>query len=270
MPIALTVAGSDPSGGAGIQADLRAFAACDVFGAAVIAALTVQDTTGVTSVEAVSPEQLERQLDAVLDDLPVDVAKSGLLATAENVEVAARRFGRPGAPRLVVDPVLASSSGTPFLDEPGRRALVRRLLPTAHLVTPNAAEAAALTGLTVRDVPSAIRAAEALVGLGARAALVTGGAGWPDAPGRAVDVLVGPGGTTTFDGALVPGAAPRGTGCALSAAIAAALAHGLALDVAVGRAVDAVRAAIATAPALGRGAPMLVLERGAPARGPAT
>src|SRR5262249_36273836 len=191
IPVALSVAGSDPSGGAGIQADLKTFQAFAVYGAAVITALTVQNTRGVRAVHPVVPDVVLAQIDAVDDDLPVAAAKLGLVPGPALAAALAGRLRRRPLPRLIVDPVLVAGSGDPLADAATAPAL-RALLPHALLVTPNLAEAAALTGRPVHDVASMHDAARALVDLGAAAVLVKGGH-LADPP---------------IDGLLVPGAIP--------------------------------------------------------------
>jgi hydroxymethylpyrimidine/phosphomethylpyrimidine kinase len=249
VPVALSIAGSDPSGGAGIQADLATFAAFGVRGATVVTALTAQNTEGVRAVAGVDPAFVVQQLDAVLDDLDVRAAKTGMLHRAAVVDVLVDRLRARRPPHLVVDPVVAATSGTALLDPAGVAALRDRLLPLASLVTPNLHEAETLTGRPVRDVAAMRDAARALVALGAGAALVTGG----HLAGDPVDVL--------YDGsAFRELAAPRvgvgrthGTGCALSAAVTAGLALGRPLGEAVAAAKRWVTRALETAPAIGAG-----------------
>ncbi len=245
----LSVAGSDPSGGAGIQADLKTFHAFRVYGAAVITALTVQNTRGVRAVHAVAPDVVLAQLDAVTDDLPVAAVKLGLLPDAGVAGALAGRIAAHPLPRLVLDPVLVAGSGDALSAGDTRQAL-RALLPHAALVTPNLAEAAALTGRPVRDVAGMEAAARALVDGGAGAALVKGG----HLPGPPVDVLLAGGGVHRLEATRIAVAPTHGTGCTLSAAIAAGLALGCDLPDAVDRARRYVRAALAAAPALGGGA----------------
>jgi hydroxymethylpyrimidine/phosphomethylpyrimidine kinase len=233
MPIALTIAGSDSSGGAGIQADLRTFTAFGVYGASVITALTAQNTQGVRGVETVKADFVLAQLDAVLDDLDVAACKTGMLATAEIVNTVAKRLAAARLP-LVVDPVMVATSGDALISADAVDAVRRRLLPLATLLTPNLPEAAKLLGTGVAQTEDeAVAQAKGLQGLGCRAVLIKGGHGSGDA---AVDIL--------YDGARVEALTrPRidtrhthGTGCTLSAAIAALLAQGVALHEAVGRA----------------------------------
>ena len=257
LPVALTIAGSDPSGGAGIQADLATFGAFGVHGASVVTALTAQNTRGVHGVTPVAPEFVRAQLDAVLDDLTVAAAKTGMLYGAENVRVVAELLGARPLPHLVVDPVMVSTSGDVLLDPAGMASLRDRLLPLATLVTPNLHEAEVLTGRPVRQLADMREAARALVGLGARAALVTGG----HLPGDAIDVLHDGHGLHELAASRVPASGVHGTGCALSAAITAELALGCAPADAIATAKRFVTGAIARARPVGHGARLLDLCR---------
>jgi hydroxymethylpyrimidine/phosphomethylpyrimidine kinase len=247
-PVALTIAGSDPSGGAGLQADLKTFHQLGAYGMSVVTLITVQNTEGVRAVDVLSPALVRAQLDAVLEDIPPGAIKTGALGSAAVVLEVAHRLRRVSAP-VVVDPVMISKHGAALLDPDACDAVRESLLPSAHLVTPNADEAAALTGLSVRTPAEARVAAVALVKMGARAALVTGG----HLEGDAVDVLHVHGDTLELRAPRITTSAGHGTGCTYSAAIAALLARGLSL-------VDAVRAAkgwlteaLLRAPGLGRG-----------------
>jgi hydroxymethylpyrimidine kinase/phosphomethylpyrimidine kinase len=223
VPRALTIAGSDSGGGAGIQADLKAFAAAGAHGMSAIVALTAQNTTGVTAVHEVPAEFVVAQLEAVYSDIGVDAAKTGMLSSRRIIAVVAEFLAAHPAP-LVVDPVLVASSGAKLLEDDGVAALVALLFPLATVVTPNLLEARALVGEGTRA-----ELAERLVALGARAALVTGGHG-----DDAVDHL--------FDGhehlaipvERLPIAATHGAGCTHSATLAALLARGLPLGDAAG------------------------------------
>jgi len=248
IAVALSVAGSDPSGGAGIQADLKTFHAFGVYGAAVITTLTVQNTRGVQAVHPVAADVVLAQLDAVDDDLAIGAAKLGLVPTVALAEALGERLHRRPLPRLVVDPVLVAGSGD-ALAAAGTAAALRALLPHALLVTPNLAEAAALTGRPVEDVAGMREAAQALVDLGATAALVKGG----HLPERPIDVLLVDGAVHELDAERVPAGPTHGTGCTLSAAIAATLAGGEDLVAAVARARRFVHRGLAAAPALGGG-----------------
>jgi hydroxymethylpyrimidine/phosphomethylpyrimidine kinase len=251
-PVALSVAGSDPSGGAGIQADLKTFQAFGVYGAAVLTALTVQNTRGVRAVHAVAPDVVLAQLEAVVEDLAVAAAKIGLVPDPAVASALAEWLVGCPLPGLVVDPVLVAGSGD-ALSASGTATALRALLPSAALVTPNLDEAAALTGRPVLTVADMTDAARALIDLGAAAALVKGG----HLSGDPVDVLVAGGTVHRFEGARVPIRPTHGTGCTLSAAIVAGLAHGLELPVAVARAKGFVGDALAAALPLGGGARLL-------------
>jgi hydroxymethylpyrimidine/phosphomethylpyrimidine kinase len=232
--IALTIAGSDSSGGAGIQADLKTFSAFGVYGASVIAALTAQNTHGVQAVQAVSASFVAAQLDSVLSDLDVGAVKTGMLADAEITETVARML-RAAPPRpLVVDPVMVATSGDVLLKPEAIGAVRSALAPLATLITPNLAEAAVLLDRRKAESEAEMRdQARALLGLGCGAALVKGGHGSGE---TAVDVLADTLGVETFASPRIDTPHTHGTGCTLSAAIAALLAQGVALADAVRRA----------------------------------
>ncbi len=252
-PFALTIAGSDSGGGAGIQADLRTFAALRVFGTSAITALTAQSTTEVRAVHVAPADFVRAQIDTVLDDLPVRHAKTGMLATADIVDVVAEAIARRGLV-AVVDPVMIAESGARLLAREAEEAVRGRLLRRAFLVTPNLPETAALLGTLPEAVEDMIAAARALVALGARAALVKGG----HRRGDPIDVLVeGDRPPVVLEGGRIDSRATHGTGCTYSAAITAHLARGMSLEDAVRAARTYLRAAIAAAarlPAIGHGA----------------
>jgi hydroxymethylpyrimidine/phosphomethylpyrimidine kinase len=250
VKLALSVAGSDSSGGAGIQADLKTFHQFGVFGTTVVTAVTAQNSHGVLAWEALPVALVLRQLDAVATDLPPDAVKTGMLASADIVEAVAATIERYRLPNYVLDPVLVATSGSRLLERDAVGIVARRLVPLATLVTPNLAEAGALLEREVRTPEDMAGAAQALVARGARAALVTGG----HLPGdELVDVLVAGGETHRFAHPRVHTRSTHGTGCTLSAAVAAGLAHGRPLIEAVANAVDYVHRALAAAPELGRG-----------------
>jgi hydroxymethylpyrimidine/phosphomethylpyrimidine kinase len=251
VPRALTIAGSDSGGGAGVQADLKTFAARGVWGACVVTAVTAQNTRGVWGVTRIAPAFVRRQIDAVLEDLGADAVKVGMLAGAGTVRAVAGALGR--RPRLVVDPVLRAKGGAPLLARDAVAALGARLLPLAELVTPNLDEAAVLAGFPVADLRAMRAAAAAILRLGPRAVVVTGG----HLAGDALDVLVTRGGTHVLRAARVPGPAPHGTGCTFSAAIAAELAKGAPIEAAVRAAKRYTTACIRRAFRLGAGHPVL-------------
>ncbi len=267
-PIVLTIAGSDPSGGAGIQADLKTVEACGGYGASAITAITVQNTRGLLRWQALDADLVRDQLCAVLEDLDVAAVKTGMLGSATIVRAVAETLEiRPGRP-LVVDPVLASSAGVPLADAPTIEELVLRLFPLAALLTPNVAELRALAGRQVADLASAERAARELLDLGPAAVLVKGG---HLAGPAATDLLVWPAGARAFSAPRLDSPLIHGSGCVCSTAIATGLAHGLPLE----RAVEAAKLFVTesirqgVAPGGGRGAldPLHILHgtRAAPA-----
>jgi hydroxymethylpyrimidine/phosphomethylpyrimidine kinase len=248
--VALTIAGSDSSGGAGIQADLKTFAAHGVYGASAIAALTAQNTTGVMSVHAVPPAFVAAQIDAVADDLPIAAVKTGMLFDAGIVVAVSDVLRYRAFPNLVVDPVMVSKSGARLLEEDAVEALCRRLLPLATIVTPNLPEAAVLAGRPALSEEDRREAARRIAGLGPRAVLVKGG---HDMGPEAIDLYYEDG---RFESLRCPRLATRhthGTGCTLSAAIAARLALGEPLFAAVQGAKEYLSRALAAAPGLGHG-----------------
>jgi hydroxymethylpyrimidine/phosphomethylpyrimidine kinase len=249
MRTALTIAGSDSSGGAGIQADLKTFAAHGVFGLSALTAITAQNTLGVVRASGVDPDLVAAQIDAVAADLPIHATKIGMLANAGVIEAVAAAIERHRLTNVVLDPVMIAKSGAALLDPAAVDALRARLLPLADVVTPNAPEAAALIGSTVTSIEDLRRAAAALVALGARAALVKGG----HLAGPAVDVLWDGRTFTELTAARIETRHTHGTGCTLSSAIAARLALGDDLAAAVRAAKAYVTRAIAEAPALGHG-----------------
>jgi hydroxymethylpyrimidine/phosphomethylpyrimidine kinase len=250
MKIALTIAGSDSGGGAGIQADLKTFQQFGVFGTSVIVAITAQNTLGVRAVEAVPVAMVEAQLIALAEDLPPAALKTGMLAEAVLVRRVARAVRENGWGPLVVDPVMLSSSGHRLLSTEAEDVVRESLLPLASLVTPNLDEAAILTGRAVHDVPSMERAGETLLRFGAQAALVKGG---HLAGEQITDVLVTHSGTIQLHRQRLNTGSTHGTGCTLSAAITAGLALGRPLEIAVTDGLDFVHRAIAAAPGLGAG-----------------
>jgi hydroxymethylpyrimidine/phosphomethylpyrimidine kinase len=250
MKIALTIAGSDSGGGAGIQADLKTFHQFGVYGTSAIVALTAQNTRGVGAVHTVPVEMVHAQLTALAEDLPPDALKTGMLATAAMVRAVADVITRHGWRTYVCDPVMVATSGDRLLDPEAERVLRDVLLPLAAVVTPNLEETAILTGVEVPDPPAMERAGGRLLELGARAALIKGGHLASD---RITDVLVTPAGARHFRHDRVVTTSTHGTGCTLSAAVTAGLALGRELPVAVERALDYVHRALGAAPGLGTG-----------------
>jgi hydroxymethylpyrimidine kinase/phosphomethylpyrimidine kinase len=250
MKVALTIAGSDSGGGAGIQADLKTFQQFGVFGTSVIVALTAQNTRGVRAVEPVSESMVSAQLTALAEDLPPAALKTGMLAEAVLVRLVARAIRENGWNNLVVDPVMVATSGARLLTSEAEEVLREDLLPLASLVTPNLDEAALLTGRVVHDPSTMERAGATLLRFGAGAALVKGGHLSSE---TIVDVLVTPAGVRRFTHQRIETSSVHGTGCTLSAAITAGLALGRSLDDAVEAGLEFVHRAIAEAPGLGGG-----------------
>jgi hydroxymethylpyrimidine/phosphomethylpyrimidine kinase len=246
IPIALTIAGSDPSGGAGIQADLKTFHQLRVFGTAAITLVTVQNTTRMSRIALLDPGLVAEQIDAVLEDLPPQAAKTGALGTAAIIEsVAGCQISCP----LVVDPVMIGKHGAPLMDLPAREALRRLLLPKAALVTPNLHEAAELAGILVEDLDQMREAAIEIARFGTMSVLIKGG----HLQGDAVDLLFHDGEFTELRAARIDTPHTHGTGCTYSAAITAFLARGLPMVEAAIRAKRFIDEAIRTNPGLGPG-----------------
>jgi hydroxymethylpyrimidine/phosphomethylpyrimidine kinase len=250
MRTALTIAGSDSSGGAGIQADLKTFAAHGVFGLSAITAITAQNTVEVTAVLALDPSLVTAQIDAVVTDLGAHATKVGMLANAQVARAVARALHRHQLRNVVLDTVMISKSRAALLDDDAIAVLRDELMPLADLITPNVPEAERLTGRGITHVDDLKRAAADLVKQGARAALVKGG--HLDTP-TATDVVFDGRTMLELESPRLPGRHTHGTGCTLSSAIAARLALGDSLHDAVRAAKDYVTRAIAQAPGLGRG-----------------
>ncbi len=250
--IAVTIAGSDSGGGAGIQADLKTFSAMGVYGASVLTALTAQNTLGVSAVHDVPPDFVRAQMDAVFSDLDVSAVKIGMLSQPAIIEaVAAGLEAHPGLP-IVLDPVMVAASGDPLIADAAVSTLVDALIPLADLITPNLHEAARLLPAEVAAGKGAMEAqAEELVSIGARSVLIKGGHG---EGGSSDDFLLTEAGGRWFNGPRIATQNTHGTGCTLSSAIAARLAKGAALDEAVDAAKAYISAAIAAADQLTIGA----------------
>lgn len=255
IPRALTIAGSDSSAGAGIQADLKTFAALRVYGLSVVTAITAQNTLGVHTTEDVAPALVEAQMDAVLEDIGADIGKTGMLSNSRIIEIVVSQVRKWGL-RLVVDPVISATSGTPLLSSEAIALLRSQLLPLAEVVTPNIPEAEVLTGQRVETLDDMRAAASTLFDLGAQHVVVKGGhrARSGQAQGAApTDVY--------FDGTRfvelraerIPTRHTHGTGCTFSAAIAAFLARGLSVEESVVGAKHYITGAISHAPGLGHG-----------------
>ncbi|WP_257170454.1 bifunctional hydroxymethylpyrimidine kinase/phosphomethylpyrimidine kinase [Bradyrhizobium sp. SRS-191] len=244
-PVALTIAGSDSSGGAGIQADLKTFAALSVYGASVLTALTAQNTTGVTGVHLVPPDFVTAQIDAVFDDLAVGAVKIGMVAQAPIAEAIAASLDRWKPAHVVLDPVMVATSGARLLPEDAIDALRRRLIPQAALITPNLPEAAALLGEPIADTDEAIAAqGRRLLALGCPTVLIKGGHGQG---AESTDYLITSASCIALPAPRVATQNTHGTGCSLSSAVAAGLAKSEGLETAVRNAKAFISGAIAAA-----------------------
>ncbi|MER3537641.1 MAG: bifunctional hydroxymethylpyrimidine kinase/phosphomethylpyrimidine kinase [Thermus sp.] len=250
MRTALTIAGSDPSGGAGVQADLKVFFRFGVYGMSALTLCTVQNTLGVQGVHLLPPGFVYEQIQAVAQDLPVHAAKTGALGSGAIVEAVARAVRAFGLEPLVVDPVMVAKSGDLLLEKEAVEALKTLLFPQAALITPNRLEAEVLLGQPIRTLKEAEEAAKALLLLGPRAVLLKGGH-W-DGP-ESTDLLATREGVWRFSAPRVKTRQTHGTGCTLSAAIAALLARGRPLEEAVAEAKRYLTQALKTAPGLGHG-----------------
>ena len=251
MKTVLIIAGFDPSGGAGVLADVKAVAAWGCYGAAAVTSLTFQNTRGVYGAAHQTAATLTAQLDPIFDDMAIDAVKTGMLPSSETIEATADALDRHGHGPVVVDPVVRATSGYDLVDDAALEALVARLFPVATLVTPNAVEAERITGRPVATHADMERAARDLVRMGAAAALVKGG--HLDIGGLAVDVLYDGVSVHTFSEPRVDSTSTHGTGCTLASSIAANLAVGRSLPVSVAGAKSYVTSAIRRAPGLGGG-----------------
>jgi hydroxymethylpyrimidine kinase/phosphomethylpyrimidine kinase len=261
-PVALTIAGFDPSGGAGIVADIKTFTAFDCFAVAAVTSLTFQNTTGVFGAAHQTAGTVRAQVMPITQDFSVVCAKTGMLPTREVIAEVARLFLETELPAPVVDPVIRSTSGYDLIDDDALSALVKKLMPLARVVTPNIPEAERITGLVIEDEEGMRRAASVMREMGARAVLVKGGHLKEKAEGgrrktekgwSALDILDDEGRVTLFQGEWIETTSTHGTGCTLSAAIAACLGRGLSLEQAVETAKRFVTNAIRHAPGIGHG-----------------
>ena len=246
---ALTIAGSDSGGGAGIQADLKTFSALGVFGMSAITAITAQNTLGVTAVHEIPPEIVAAQIDAVLSDIGADAVKTGMISSSEIIRVVTAKVREHGISTLVVDPVMVATSGDRLLREDAVEALRSELLPLATVVTPNLPEAEVLVGREIAGLDAMREAARAIVGLGARSAIVKGG----HLTGDAVDVFYDGSAFTELPARRIETTSTHGTGCTLASAIAALLARGESLEGAIRGAKAYVTEAIERAYPIGKG-----------------
>ena len=246
----LVIAGSDSGGGAGIQADIKTVTVLGGYAAPAVTAITVQNTLGVSGVSPIPVDVIEAQGRAVLDDIGADAIKTGMLGDVATVEAVVRLIDHAGAVPAVIDPVMIAKGGAALLPREAIHTIAELLLPRAALLTPNAPEAATLTGLSVETTDDLRRAGEALLAKGAKAVLMKGG---HVAGARVIDVLMTPDGEVTFEGERIETRHTHGTGCTLASACATGLARGLPVREAAHRAWSYVREAILRAPGLGAG-----------------
>lgn len=253
LPKVLTIAGSDSGGGAGIQADLKTFAALGVYGMSAITAITAQNTLGVASVAEVPIEVVSDQIDAVVTDIGADAVKTGMLSSTQIVECVADAVTRHGLRPVVVDPVMVAASGAKLLQDDAVLAVRERMMPIASVVTPNIPEAEELTGLEIDSVDDMVKAANALLALGSEAVVVKGGH-LDDGSGKLVDVLVESDGVAHhFPINRIDTTSNHGTGCTFASAVASYLAHGVSISESVQLAQRYVWNSMATAQPIGNG-----------------
>ena len=249
IPKAMTIAGSDSGGGAGIQADLKTFAALGVYGASTLTAITAQNTVAVTAVHELPVDLIQSQIDAVVTDIGVDAVKTGMLSSAAIVAAVAAALQKHAVPNIVVDPVMIAKSGDALLRPDAVAALRNHLLPLATVVTPNIPEAETLTGLSLQTAAAIRQAAEQIVAMGARSVVIKGG----HRAGPAADLFYDGAQFQEFTAPRIDTPNTHGTGCTFAAAIAAGLAQGQDLAAAVAQAKDYVTAAIRHSYPLGQG-----------------
>jgi len=249
MNIALTIAGSDSGGGAGIQADLKTFTVFGVYGMSVLTSITAQNTQGVLGIHDLPPQFVALQLEAVLRDLGADAAKTGMLSNAEIIEEVCTKIRKHRLNNLVVDPVMLAKSGHPLLREDAQDALRKELIPLAMVITPNLTEAEVLAEQKIDDPHAMRRAAKAIFALGPKNVLIKGG----HLPGSALDILYDGKSYTEFKSQRIKTQHTHGTGCTFSAAIAACLARGLSVTDSVAAAKEYVTRAIRESLPLGHG-----------------
>ncbi|MFO7914293.1 MAG: bifunctional hydroxymethylpyrimidine kinase/phosphomethylpyrimidine kinase [Candidatus Krumholzibacteriales bacterium] len=248
--IAMTIAGSDSGGGAGIQADLKTFQAFNVYGVCAVTSVTSQNTRGVRSIQDIDPGIVADQIDMIMEDMGCGAAKTGMVSSGAIIEAVADRVTRHNIENLVVDPVMVSESGARLLREDAEAALIEKLLPLSFLVTPNAEEAGIMAGMKIESAADARKAAGRIAGMGAGNVLLKGGHLKED---RAVDILFSQGEFAVFESERIDSKNTHGTGCTLSAAIAASLARGDSLYAAVEKAKRYITMAIKSAPGIGEG-----------------
>jgi len=260
-PICLTIAGLDPSGGAGIIADIKTFSAFGCFATAAIASVTFQNTTGVFGAVHQSADSVRRQIEAVFDDFEVAAVKTGMLPTREIIETVAEVLDERGVQRLVVDPVVRSTSGFDLIDDEALQAVIERLFPLATVITPNIPEAERIAKMTIGSSGDISAAAQIMQRLGAKNVLIKGGHGTNAESGKAIDYLFTGDSVESFETDLIHTTATHGTGCTLAAAIAANVGLGFDLSESVRISKGFVTEAIRTAPMIGEGNSPINVER---------
>ena len=249
VSVALTIAGSDSGGGAGIQADLKTFAALGVYGTSVLTAITAQNTQKVTAIHEMPAEMVVSQIEAVISDIEVDAVKTGMLSSSAIIETVAYELKRHRISRLVVDPVMVAKSGDQLLREDAVESLYTKLIPLAMVVTPNLPEAEGLTGIKVKTLDDAREAARGIVSLGAKGVVVKGG----HLPGTPVDLFYDGSQFYHFEAPRVKTQSTHGTGCTFASAVAAGLAKGMDVLEAIGAAKEYVTQAMKHAYRIGHG-----------------
>jgi hydroxymethylpyrimidine kinase/phosphomethylpyrimidine kinase len=257
IPTCLTIAGLDPSGGAGIIADLKTFSAFHCYGAAAVTSLTFQNTQGVYGAEAVDPEAVRGQIEPILDDFPIEAFKTGMLPNKGVIDVVADIITTRGLGNAVIDPVVRATSGFDLIDDAALVSLIDRLFPLAAIVTPNIPEAERIVGFKIIDDASMVRAAERVLGFGANAVLIKGGHFPVEREGVRIarDLLLIDSTPIFIEAEFIDSRATHGTGCTLAAAITASLARGVSIVESVQLGKSYVTEAIKTSPMIGKGHP---------------
>jgi hydroxymethylpyrimidine/phosphomethylpyrimidine kinase len=249
MKKALTIAGSDCSGGAGIQADLKTFSAHGIFGMSVVVSVVAENTSRVIGVENISPGMVQKQIDAVYEDIGTDAVKIGMLSTGTLMKAVAEKLDEYGPSNVVIDPVMYAKNGAPLMEEDAISALITHIVPRASLLTPNIPEAEKISGIKIAGPEDAARAAEIILGMGCARVLIKGG----HLTGDAEDLLWGGGEERRFSSPRVQTKNTHGTGCTLSSAIASNLALGFSMEEAVEKAKRYVTIAIEHSLSIGKG-----------------
>ena len=252
-PICLTIAGLDPSGGAGIIADIKTFSAFGCFATAAVASVTFQNTTGVFGAVHQTADSVRRQIEPIFDDFEVAAVKTGMLPTREIIETVAEILVERGVQQLVVDPVVRSTSGFDLIDDSALEAVIQKLFPIATVITPNIPEAERIAKMTIQSFDDINTAAQIMQELGAKNVLIKGGHGTNAESGKAIDYLFIGDSIESFEADLIDTTATHGTGCTLAAAIAANLGLGFDLSESVRISKECVTEAIRTAPMIGKG-----------------